>query len=109
MAVRFYMDEQVQSAITRALRSCGVDVLTAQEDGKEAAFDPELLDRATALGRVIFTRDDDFLREATRRQRSGIAFAGVVYAHPLRATLGECVKDLKLISAATGPRNTSVA
>ena len=38
-----------------------------------------LLDRVTALGRVIFTRDVDFLAHARERQRTGVTFSGVVY------------------------------
>jgi len=50
-----YMDVQVPAAITRGLRRRGVDVLTAQEDGTARLKDPALLDRATVLGRIIFT------------------------------------------------------
>jgi len=73
------MDEQVSGSITRALRRLGVDVLTAQEDAHDATTDPTVLDRVGALGRVIFSRDDDFLREATRRLGAGVAFGGVIY------------------------------
>jgi predicted nuclease of predicted toxin-antitoxin system len=55
------MDEHVPRAISVGLRLRGVDVLTAQEDGLRNTPDADLLDRATALGRVIFTQDDDFL------------------------------------------------
>lgn len=66
MSVRLYMGVHVRRAVTR-LRLRGVDVLTAQEDGAGEAEGPELLDRATRLGRVLFTQDDDLLREAKRR------------------------------------------
>ena len=56
-------------------------MLTAQEDGARRLPDPELLDRATALRRVLFTHDDDLLAEAARRQDAGEAFAGVLYVH----------------------------
>ena len=61
------MDVHVHAAITEGLRLRGVDVLTAQEDGGRRLRDPALLDRATALGRVLFTQDDDLLREAAER------------------------------------------
>jgi hypothetical protein len=35
----------------------------------------------TALGRVLFSRDEDLLREAAQRQQRGETFAGVIYAH----------------------------
>lgn len=59
MSVGFYMDEHVPSAITSALRHRGVDVLTVQEDGRDGAPDPQVLDRAGQLGRIVFTRDED--------------------------------------------------
>jgi hypothetical protein len=43
--------------------------------------DPELLDRAQTLKRVLFTQDDDLLSEAVRRQRENVPFYGVIYAH----------------------------
>ena len=33
----------------------------------------------------------------------GIPFAGVIYAHQLRITIGRCVKDLELIAKAGEP------
>jgi len=43
-----------------------VDVLTAQQDGSDKLDDPPLMDRATSLGRVLFSNDHDMLREAAR-------------------------------------------
>ena len=76
--------------------SGGVDVLTAQEDGTAEMKDPELLNRAGVLGRVMFTQDQDFLREAHRRQSAGESFCGVVYSHQLHSTVGQCVNGLEL-------------
>jgi len=67
VALQLYMDHHVPRAITVGLRQRGVDVLTAFEDGAHELLDPDLLDRAGALGRVLFIRDDDLLAEATRR------------------------------------------
>ncbi|MGH7339131.1 MAG: DUF5615 family PIN-like protein [Candidatus Rokuibacteriota bacterium] len=80
-------------------------MVTAFEDGTTEHPDPELLDRATELDRVLFTRDDDLLGEATRRQRQAIDFSGVVYAHQLRVTIGTCVRDLELIAKAGEPED----
>ena len=52
MTVSFYLDEHIPRAITTGLRLRGVDVLTAQEDGRSGASDADLLDRATELGRI---------------------------------------------------------
>jgi hypothetical protein len=66
------------------------------------AEDPALLDRASELGRVLFTNDDDLLVEATRRQRTGEYFYSVVYARQQRVPVGDCVRDLELIAKAGG-------
>jgi len=99
------MDVHVPAAITRALLLRGVDVLTAQLDGTTEFADPDLLDRATTLGRVLFSQDQDLLAEATHRQRSGRLFAGVVYAHQLRVTIGKCIADLQVLAQAGMPED----
>jgi hypothetical protein len=103
VSLALYMDHNVHSLITQGLRSRGVDVLAAFEDGAATLADPSLLDRASALGRVLFTGDKDFLREAARRQRAGEAFSGVVYAHPRNVPIGKCVDDLEFIAKASDP------
>lgn len=100
MSVAFYMDVHVHRAITLGLRLRGVDVITTQEDGYQEASDSELLDRATSLGRVLFSQDDDLLAEAKHRQVEGIAFAGVIYGHQLWVTIGQCVQDMEIIAKA---------
>ncbi|SPE53129.1 conserved hypothetical protein [Verrucomicrobia bacterium] len=105
MSLALYMDVHVRRAVTIALQERGVDVLTAQADGRAELADPDLLDRATFLGRVLFSQDEDLLAEATRRQRAGIPFAGVIYAHQLYVTVGRCVSDLELISKAGNPED----
>lgn len=100
MALLLYMDQHVPRAITTGLRLRGIDVLTAFEDGASALDDPALLDRATQLGRVLFSQDDDLLIEATARQQAGISFAGVVYAHQLRVSVGRCIDDLAFLASA---------
>jgi predicted nuclease of predicted toxin-antitoxin system len=105
MSVTLYMDEHVPRSITTGLRLRGVDVLTAQEDGRQGTPDPLLLDRAVELGRVLFSQDEDLLIEARRRQVEGIPFVGVIYAHQLRITIGVCVRDLELIAKAAEPQD----
>jgi hypothetical protein len=99
------MDEHVHRAITAGLRLRGVDVVTAQEDGRRKTDDDLLLNRAGELGRVLFSQDEDLLAEAKRRQEQGIAFAGVVYGHQLRVTIGLCVRDLELLAKAGNPED----
>jgi len=105
MPLAFYMNEHVPKPITVGLRLRTVDVLTAQEDGHKATDDAVLLDRAGELGRVMFSFDADMLREATRRQREGGSFAGLVFAHPTRISVGECIRDLEIIAKAGEPED----
>jgi hypothetical protein len=105
MSVALYMDVHVRRAVTNGLRLRGVDVLTTQEDGTARWPDDRLLDRAGELGRILFSQDDDLLAESEIRQREGRPFAGVIYAHQLAITIGQCVKDLKLIAKAADPED----
>jgi len=98
VTVKLYMDEHVHKAVTNSLRIRGVDVLTVQENGLAGKTDLIIMDRATALKRLIFSQDQDFLIEANRRQVEGIEFAGVVYGHQSEVSIGDCIYGLELIA-----------
>jgi predicted nuclease of predicted toxin-antitoxin system len=97
------MDVHIPKVITDGLRRRGVNVLTAQEDGAARLPDSELLDRSTALGRVLFSQDKDLLREAVRRQQAPTTFFGIIFAHQLHITIGQCIRDLELIAKTGEP------
>jgi predicted nuclease of predicted toxin-antitoxin system len=99
----------VPRPITRALRKLRVDVITAQEVGAARWSDPELLDRATALGRVLFSQDEDLLVEAARRQSQGVVFKGVIYAPQLALTTRQFIEQLELLAMAGVPADFSNA
>lgn len=105
MSVGLYMDVHVPAAVTRGLLLRNVDVLPCQLDGTTELNDPELLDRARALNRVFVTQDEDLLAEATRRQRSGLTFSGVFYAHQLGITIGRFIYDLEVLALAGEPED----
>jgi predicted nuclease of predicted toxin-antitoxin system len=98
--IAFYMDVHIPRAITVGLRLRGVDVITSQEDNTAEMADADLLDRATALQRVLFTCDDDLLNEANKRQYEAAPFAGVIYIHQLNISIGRCINDLEIIAKA---------
>jgi len=97
------MDHHVPSAVTEGLRRREVEVLTTAEDGSSRLGDEELLMRATELDRVLFTQDDDLLVVAAQWHDAGRAFAGLVYAHQLRVTIGQAVRDLELLATTLEP------
>ncbi len=83
------------------MRLRSIDVLTAQEDGSAEFTDDVLLKRATELGRVLVTQDEDLLREGARLLSERKEFSGIIYAHQLRITIGQMVEELELIARAT--------
>lgn len=103
MAVGLYLDVHVPRAIADQLRRRGVDILTAFEDGAERMTDEDLLDRASSLGRVVFTQDIRFKALAEDWQRQGRAFCGLVFGHQRGATIGKYVGDLEIVARATDP------
>ncbi|MBY0525704.1 MAG: DUF5615 family PIN-like protein [Gemmataceae bacterium] len=103
MTVALYMGQHVPGPIVAQLRRRGIDVLTAFEDGHDAASDDEILRRAGTLGRVIFTQDIRFRSLAEQWQRQGTQFAGLAFGHQLGGTIGQFVRDLELIARATDP------
>lgn len=103
--LQLYMDVHVDVAITAGLRMRGIDVVTAPEDGTGEFDDEPLLDRATALDRVLFTQDQGFLAIASERQASGTFFAGIIYGHQRAATIGKYVLDLELMCKVLEPED----
>lgn len=103
MAVALYMDVHVPWAIAEQLRRRGGEVLRAQEDRSATLSDADLLERASQLGRVMFTRDIRFKALAEDWQRRGRPFVGLVFGHARHGSIGRFVIDLELIAQATDP------
>lgn len=105
MKARLYMDVHVDARVTRLLRERGIDVVTAQEDGAAEFPDPDLLDRATHLGRILVTEDKDFLPLAAALQHSGQTFEGIVFVHRQTMSLTRYADDLTLYVEAEAPES----
>jgi hypothetical protein len=97
------MDVHVKSSITKGLRRRGVDVLTAQDDANTRTADPDLMDHATALGRVLVSEDVDMLIEASSRQQTARSFSGLIHIDQLRFRIGAIVSDLEIIAKCSEP------
>lgn len=72
-----YADEDFPQPVVEKLRRLGHDVLTAQEDGRTATPDPQVLARAFALGRSLLTHNR---RHYERLHRHGDAHIGILSA-----------------------------
>jgi hypothetical protein len=103
MAIALYFDVHVDRAIVGQLRLRDVDALTAQDDGSDRMSDELLFERASQSGRPIVTHDIRFLAMAENWQRLGRPFCGLIFAHPMQVSIGQCVRDLELIAKATDP------
>jgi predicted nuclease of predicted toxin-antitoxin system len=97
MMLALYTDHHVNSATVEGLRRRGIDVLTAFEDGFERRSDADILARATELGRLVFTQDVDFIALTDEWLTAGKSFSGVVFAHQLKVTIGQAIRDLELV------------
>ncbi len=106
MTIGLYMDHHVPSAISGGLRRRGVSVLTAGEDGLAEADDDVLLDRATELGRLVYSNDDDLLAIAHVWLETGRDFAGIAYSHPLRISVRQAIESLEVIAKASDPADS---
>lgn len=105
MSIALYLDENMARAIAVGLRLRGVNVLTAQEDNRRKTNDSVLLDRAGALRGVMVSFDADMLAIGTQRQRDGIPFVGIIYAHLTRISVGRLLQELELIATAGEPQD----
>jgi predicted nuclease of predicted toxin-antitoxin system len=90
--IRFHLDEHVDPAIATALRRAGIDVTTTNEAGLRTKHDEAHLHFARAEGRVIVTRDQDFLRIAG----GAPDHAGIVF-YTANQSMREIIEGLILI------------
>ena len=97
--IRFYLVENVSSAIARGLRQQNINVTTTDENGLIGVTD-EQLEFAISQNRAIFTHDADFLR----LHKKGLQHKGIVYCSQKKLksiSTGEIVTALKRIHLST--------
>jgi hypothetical protein len=75
--MQLYADEDFTYGAVEELRLLGHDVLTAQEDGRRATPDADILTRAHSLGRAVLTHNR---RHFARLHRQGAIHSGIVSA-----------------------------
>jgi predicted nuclease of predicted toxin-antitoxin system len=79
--------------VALGFRRRGIDVTTTPEAGILGASDEEQLAHASREGRVVVTRDDDFLALAAK----GVSHAGIVFTRQARRNIGPTVLALTLL------------
>jgi predicted nuclease of predicted toxin-antitoxin system len=96
----FYLDEHIHPGIAHALRSRGIDVLTAQEAGRAGSSvpDPIQLAYATVSGRVFVSGDWDFLGYSAHVH----PHAGVIIL-PRRVDVGTAALYLEIVATTGSP------
>ncbi len=87
--IRFYFDENLSPKVVSQLRMQTIDVIR----GPLGADDPAHLERAAAMGRVVCTEDDDFIKLAAQ----GIVHAGIIYGEQNKYSIGDWVRYLRLV------------
>jgi len=88
----FYTNESVHIAVAEGLKRRGLKALTARDAGNLGLPDEEQLKYAKGKKLVIVTHDDDFLFLAATFEH-----AGIVYVHQQKYSIGELIRNLKLL------------
>ena len=88
--IRFYLDENMNHDIARALRGRGIDVMTTAEADNIGATDEQQLAFAREENRVIVTQDEDFLILDSQQ----MPHAGIAYYKQHSRTIKEVVRGL---------------
>lgn len=95
MKIALYFDEDSQdTTLIRALRSRGVDVITAAEAGMNGRTDEEQLQWSTTHGRVLYSCNArDFYKLHTSLLKLGESHCGIILAPQQQYSIGEqCVE-----------------
>jgi Domain of unknown function (DUF5615) len=90
MAIKLYLDEDVDPLLARALLDRNIDCLATQETNNRGRSDRDQLVFATAQGRAILTFNvKDFMRLAREYAASGRHHSGIIVSNhiPFRELL----------------------
>jgi hypothetical protein len=91
----------MDDAIANGLRRRGIDVTTTADAGLSGADDEDHLAFGLSQGRVVVTKDRNFLRH----HRDGVPHAGIAFSrHGLRS-IGDLLRGLILLSECLEPED----
>lgn len=92
-----YADENIEEAIIQGLRRREIKVISSREEGFIGKDDEFHLQRAKQIGAVVLTHDTDFLLIAHRWRSVKREHHGILYAHPQRLSVGDCIRKIELV------------
>jgi len=100
--VKFLIDNQLPTALTKFLRDAGHDAVHVHDLGIGAADDSEVWRRALAEGRALVSKDDDFLHRANHHD-GGALFVWIRLGNcrnqELLAAFARILPDLESLAA----------
>ena len=102
MTSPLYCDhDSSDEALVRQLQLALVDVLTAEEAGNRRLSDPEQIEFAASVGRVIYTANKrDYARLHTEWISTGRRHAGIILRTEQKADVGRQLRALFAVLAA---------
>src|SRR5574341_1828196 len=92
MPLSLLCDEHIPFPVIEGLRRRGIDVTVVQQVGLGSSDDGAILEAAHQQGRIIYTRDADFLR----LHAAGVPHGGILYHHPDAYGYGEAIHRVGL-------------
>ncbi|MBI2542780.1 MAG: DUF5615 family PIN-like protein [Candidatus Aenigmarchaeota archaeon] len=98
--MKFLADEHIELSVVGGLKQLGIDILSVDEIGKRSYDDIDILNSAKDNGRVVVTRDSDFLR----LHAQGVEHAGIVYVRKF-LEIGIIIKEIEKISLLFEPEH----
>ena len=98
--MKFLADEHIELSVVDGLKELGIDILSVDEIGKRSYSDIDILDFAKDNGRVVVTRDSDFLRLHAQH----IEHAGIIYVRKF-LDVGVIIKETEKVSILFEPKH----
>ncbi|MEB3756732.1 MAG: DUF5615 family PIN-like protein [Desulfurococcales archaeon] len=99
MRSKLLADENVPWPLIKLLRNTGIDIVWIPETEHRGISDREIIDLANSSGRIILTRDSDFLRISLRRRMDYelVYIAEPVKKDNIKKLIKNIVKALELL------------
>jgi len=94
-AIRLYFDEGVEVVVAEQIREHGIEAVTVRDLGFLGDTDENHLARATRLGYVLCTYDQDYLRLSA----AGIEHGGIIFARQRDTGIGDWIRGLEILCA----------